>query len=165
MTKQELFRKLTSRKLWAALAGLSAGLAMAFGLDEAVISTVAGAVVAVASVATYIVTEGRLDAEGIKKAVESVQEAVEAVEEMERFLVILLQQLQRLLPCQVTLHVCFILSVRDNLSALAERISLFQAVSPGLPPLQTSWPGYALPHARRWRRHGTGNGSHHCRPR
>ena len=72
MTKQELFRKLTSRKLWAALAGLSAGLAMAFG-----------AVVAVASVATYIVTEGRLDAEGIKKAVESVQEAVEAVEEME----------------------------------------------------------------------------------
>lgn len=58
MTKQELFRKLTSRKLWAALAGLSAGLAMAFGLDEAVISTVAGAVVAVASVATYIVTEG-----------------------------------------------------------------------------------------------------------
>ena len=54
MTKQELFRKLTSRKLWA-----------------------------VASVATYIVTEGRLDAEGIKKAVESVQEAVEAVEEME----------------------------------------------------------------------------------
>ena len=43
----------------------------------------AGAVVAVASVATYIVTEGRLDAEGIKKAVESVQEAVEAVEEME----------------------------------------------------------------------------------
>ena len=83
MTKQELFRKLTSRKLWAALAGLSAGLAMAFGLDEAVISTVAGAVVAVASVATYSVTEGRLDAEGIKKAVESVQEAVEAVEEME----------------------------------------------------------------------------------
>ena len=83
MTTIDWKRKLSSRKLWAALAGLSAGLAMAFGLDEAVISTVAGAVVAVASVATYIVTEGRLDAEGIKKAVESVQEAVEAVEEME----------------------------------------------------------------------------------
>ena len=83
MTKQELLRKLTSRKLWAAVAGLAAGLAMAFGLDEAVISTVAGAVVAVASVATYIVTEGRLDAEGIKKAVESVQEAVDAVEGMD----------------------------------------------------------------------------------
>ena len=83
MTKRELLRKLTSRKLWAAVAGLAAGLAMAFGLDEAVISTVAGAVVAVASVATYIVTEGRLDAEGIKKAVESVQEAVDAVEGMD----------------------------------------------------------------------------------
>ena len=81
MTKQELLRKLSSRKLWAAIAGLVSGLAMAFGLDETVISTVAGAVVAVASVATYIVTEGRLDAQGIKKAVESVQEAIEAVED------------------------------------------------------------------------------------
>lgn len=83
MTKEQLLRKLTSRKLWAALAGLVTGLAMAFGLDETVISTVAGAVVALASVATYIVTEGRLDAEGIKKAVESVQEAVDAVEGMD----------------------------------------------------------------------------------
>lgn len=83
MTKRELLRKLTSRKLWAAMAGLAAGLAMAFGLDEAAVSAVAGAVVAASSVAAYIVTEGRLDAEGIKKAVESVQEAVDAVEGMD----------------------------------------------------------------------------------
>ena len=71
--------KLTSRKLWAAVAGLVAGLAMVFGLDETVISTVAGAVVSIASVIAYIVTEGKIDAEGVKVAVESVQDAVEVI--------------------------------------------------------------------------------------
>lgn len=71
--------KLTSRKLWAAVAGLIAGLAMVFGLDESVITTVAGAVVSVSSVITYIITEGRVDAEGVKLAVESVQDAVEVI--------------------------------------------------------------------------------------
>ena len=74
-----IMRKLSSRKLWAALAGIVTGLAMVFGLDENTISTVAGAVVSVASVLTYIVTEGKIDAEGVKKAVEDTQKAVEAV--------------------------------------------------------------------------------------
>ena len=54
--------KLMSRKLWAAAAGVVTGLAMAFGLDETVISTVAGGVVTLASVVSYIVTEGAVDA-------------------------------------------------------------------------------------------------------
>ena len=61
-------RKLSSRKLWAAIAGIVTGLAMVFGLDESTISSVAGAVVSVASVVSYIITEGKLDAAGVKKA-------------------------------------------------------------------------------------------------
>lgn len=68
-------RKLSSRKLWAAIAGVVTGLAMVFGLDESTISTVAGAVVSVASVITYIMAEGKIDAESVKKAVEDVQKA------------------------------------------------------------------------------------------
>lgn len=78
---ETLKRKLSSRKLWAAAAGIVTGLAMVFGLEESVISSAAGAVVAVASVITYIITEGRVDAAAVKNAVESVQDAVEAVEE------------------------------------------------------------------------------------
>ena len=63
-------RKLSSRKLWAAMAGIVTGLAMVFGLDESTISSVAGAVVSVASVVSYIITEGKVDAEGVKKAVD-----------------------------------------------------------------------------------------------
>ena len=55
-------RKLRSRKLWAAIAGVITGLAMLFKLDESTISSVAGAVVSVASVVSYIVTEGKVDA-------------------------------------------------------------------------------------------------------
>ena len=60
-------RKLSSRKLWAAIAGVVTGLAMVFKLDESTISSVAGAVVSVASVVSYIITEGKVDAAGVKK--------------------------------------------------------------------------------------------------
>ena len=55
--------KLSSRKLWAAVVGTITGLAMIFGLDENTITTVAGAVVSAASVVSYIMAEGKVDAE------------------------------------------------------------------------------------------------------
>ena len=61
-------RKLSSRKLWAAAAGIVTGLAMVFGLDESTISSVAGAVVSVASVVAYIITEGKVDAESARQS-------------------------------------------------------------------------------------------------
>lgn len=79
MNKIDWKRKLSSRKLWAAAAGVVTGLAMVFGLDQGVVSNVAGAVVSAASVVAYILAEGKVDAEGVKKAVEDVQSAVEAV--------------------------------------------------------------------------------------
>lgn len=78
MQKIDWKRKLSSRKLWAAAAGIAAGLAMVFGLDEGTVSNVAGAVVSVASVVAYIITEGRVDAESVKQAAENIQQAVEA---------------------------------------------------------------------------------------
>lgn len=75
-----MVRKLSSRKLWAAVAGVVTGLAMVFGLDETVISTVAGAVVSVMSVITYIVTEGKIDAESVKNAIEDIQDGIAVVE-------------------------------------------------------------------------------------
>ena len=70
MTEIDWKRKLSSRKLWAAAAGIVTGLAMVFGLDENTISTVAGAVVSVVSVAAYITAEGKVDAESVRNAVE-----------------------------------------------------------------------------------------------
>jgi hypothetical protein len=71
-------KKLMSRKLWLAIAGLATGLALVLGVDGGDISNVAGAVTAVASVITYIVTEGSIDAEAVKNAVEATDNAVDA---------------------------------------------------------------------------------------
>ena len=62
---QNFLKKLTSRKFLAALAGVATGLAMVFGVDETTISTVAGAVTTVASVVSYIMSEGLVDAAAV----------------------------------------------------------------------------------------------------
>lgn len=58
----ELFRKISSRKLWLAIAGVATGVCMILGIDGGEINDVAGAVVSLASVVTYIITEGKIDA-------------------------------------------------------------------------------------------------------
>ena len=75
-----ILRKLTSRKLWMALAGIATGIAMALGAESTEISTVAGAVTAIASVVTYIITEGKVDAEGVKNAIIEIQDGIETIE-------------------------------------------------------------------------------------
>lgn len=79
----DIKRKLTSRKLWAAVAGIVTGLSMIFGLDQNVITTVSGAVVSVFSVITYIITEGQIDKQSINNAVSQVQGAVDILTDTE----------------------------------------------------------------------------------
>ena len=72
----EILRKLSSRKLWMAIAGVATGVAMALGAETSEIGEIAGAVTALISVVTYIITEGKVDAENVKHAIIEVQEAV-----------------------------------------------------------------------------------------
>lgn len=61
-------RKLTSRKLWAALAGLVSGLIAAFGGSEEMATQIAGLIMATASVVAYVIGEGLVDAANAGKA-------------------------------------------------------------------------------------------------
>ncbi len=54
-------RKLTSRKLWVAVAGFVAGLIVAFGGDADTAETVSGCILSGAAVVGYIVGEGLAD--------------------------------------------------------------------------------------------------------
>lgn len=76
----EILRKLSSRKLWMAIAGVATGIALALGVDTNEIGTVAGAVTALVSVVTYIAVEGKVDAEGVKNAIVVMQEAADVIE-------------------------------------------------------------------------------------
>lgn len=59
-------RKLTSRKLWVAVAGFVAGLIAAFGGDAGVAETVSGCILSGAAVVAYVVGEGLADSSNTK---------------------------------------------------------------------------------------------------
>lgn len=80
---EEILQKLKSRKLWLALGGMCAGVALAFGVEASDLQTVAGAVTTLASVVVYILTEGRVDAIAMEGAAQKAQEAVDVVAEQE----------------------------------------------------------------------------------
>lgn len=79
-----MLKKLTSRKLWIAIAGVATGIAIALGANASDIQTVAGAVTAVVSAVAYIITEGRIDAEAVKNAVEGVQDGLAVLQDDDR---------------------------------------------------------------------------------
>ena len=76
----EFLRKLSSRKLWMAIAGIATGIAMSLGVEATDVSTVAGAITALVSVVTYIVTEGKVDAESVKNTIEITGDALDLFE-------------------------------------------------------------------------------------
>lgn len=63
-TKMDIKKKLTSRKLWAAIAGIIVGLVVAFGGEQETIQTVAGSVMSVVSAIVYIIAEAGVDKAG-----------------------------------------------------------------------------------------------------
>jgi len=78
-------RKLTSRKFWLALAGMIAGLIIAFNGEAETAETVTGCIMQVASVVAYIIGEGLTDAASIKNETTNVETGIliEAEEESE----------------------------------------------------------------------------------
>lgn len=62
MTKQDLIRKLTSRKFWIAVIGFLTPLLLAFGVAEAEVTQVTAIIMAGADVLAYIIAEGMVDA-------------------------------------------------------------------------------------------------------
>ena len=71
--------KLTSRKLWAAVAGVVVGLVVAFGGDPESIETIAGSVLSVVTAIAYILAEASVD-----KAATLPNVTFEAEEETEK---------------------------------------------------------------------------------
>lgn len=62
MSKQDIIRKLTSRKLWMAVAMFISGLIVAFGGESSTAETVSGCLMQAGAVVSYILAEGWADA-------------------------------------------------------------------------------------------------------
>lgn len=66
MSKSDIIRKLTSRKLWLAVALFISGLITAFGGDGGVAETVSGCILQGGAVVAYILAEGWADANRVE---------------------------------------------------------------------------------------------------
>ena len=62
MNKEDIIRKLTSRKLWMAIALFVSGVLVAIGKDKGTAETVSGLIMQGAAVIAYIIGEGLADA-------------------------------------------------------------------------------------------------------
>ena len=61
MSKEDVIRKLTSRKLWMAIALFVSGCLVAFGEDKETAEMVSGLIMQGAAVIAYIIGEGLAD--------------------------------------------------------------------------------------------------------
>lgn len=68
-------QKLSSRKLWACIVGVGMGVAIAFGLDEGTITTIAGSVTSLVSIIAYVLAEGKVDAAAVGQTKNAKQAA------------------------------------------------------------------------------------------
>ena len=62
MTKEDIRRKLTSRKLWVSIASFVAMLIVFFNSDENMAAQVSSLIIAGGTVVAYVVGEGLVDA-------------------------------------------------------------------------------------------------------
>ena len=66
-------RKLSSRKLWIAIAGFVSGLIMVFGGTETMASTVSGVILQGAAVLGFLLAEGLADSAHTNDVIEVVE--------------------------------------------------------------------------------------------
>ena len=75
--KEDIIRKLTSRKLWVALATFVTGLLIYFGKSADEANQIEGLIMAGAGALAYIIGEGLADAAGAKADVYTIEEVLD----------------------------------------------------------------------------------------
>jgi hypothetical protein len=71
--------KLLSRKLWLAVIGAGAGIAIALGAPESIVSVIVGSATALVSVVIYIITEGKVDAAAVQLSAEFIESVLATI--------------------------------------------------------------------------------------
>lgn len=79
--KEQIFRKLTSRKFWVGVSGIVSGLVLIFGFADTSAETIAGAILTIGSAVGYMISEGIVDAKSVGQILEGAEIIVEEVKD------------------------------------------------------------------------------------
>ncbi|MCD8119759.1 MAG: hypothetical protein LUE29_09840 [Lachnospiraceae bacterium] len=72
--------RLTSRKFIASMLGVILGIAVTFGVDGSTVTNVMGIITSAASIVSYIITEGKVDAASVGNIIDYIEVAEEESE-------------------------------------------------------------------------------------
>ena len=76
MTKEQIIRKLTSRKLWVAVVGIVVGVATAFGITDNDYAPIVGTIGSIMSAVAYILGESFVDSNNKVELIETVTNSI-----------------------------------------------------------------------------------------
>lgn len=80
--KEQIIRKVTSRKFWIGLGGVISGLIMIFGFAETSAETIAGAIITIGSAVGYMISESLVDAKNISSILEAIEEIINELKKL-----------------------------------------------------------------------------------
>ena len=85
MEKRTVWEKLKSRKLWIAVIGAAAGIAIAYGADENIVQAISGAAVTLVSIISYIWVEGKIDAAAVDQTADFAKQILSIIDLIEEY--------------------------------------------------------------------------------
>lgn len=85
MEKRTVWEKLKSRKLWIAIIGAAAGIAIAYGADENIVQAISGAAVTLVSIISYIWVEGKIDAAAVDQTADFAKQILSIIDLIEEY--------------------------------------------------------------------------------
>ena len=81
---KSFWEKIKSRKLWLAILNAAAGIAIALGADNNIVQIAIGAGLALLSVVSYIVVEGKVDAAAVDLSSDAIKKILDLVEQIKQ---------------------------------------------------------------------------------
>ena len=85
MEKRTVWEKLKSRKLWIAVIGAAAGIAIAYGADENIVQAISGAAVTLVSIISYIWVGGKIDAAAVDQTADFAKQILSIIDLIEEY--------------------------------------------------------------------------------
>ncbi len=82
MTKDQIIKKLTSRKFIVAVISIISGICLLLGADCDTVSVISGGAMIILPSVAYCIAEGKIDAENVKAISSAIKDTVNALDDL-----------------------------------------------------------------------------------
>lgn len=84
MRKEQIIKKLTSRKFIVAVISIISGICLLLGADSDTVSIISGGAMIILPTIAYCLVEGKIDAENVKTIVTTLEETINTLDDIKK---------------------------------------------------------------------------------